>query len=163
MWSARVAQMFAELVGAKLKVRTSPCSQILKSTNTFLKLAAKNRIRCGWVVLGEHESTCFHGSGAWIAMLHIKTFKKLEGQGLLREMHVVGVARDVNAHIQANRAIVRACKVREERSLELNSCITGRERKKDVIYMVDEMHMSGAISPCMHGRQAVDWNKAITW
>jgi hypothetical protein len=115
--------MFAELVGAKLKIRTSPCSQVLKSTNTFLELAAKNRVRLDGTILGKHESASFHGSGARIAVVHVKTFKKFESQGLLREMHMVAVARDVEANITANRAIVGARKTREERSFKLDSCI----------------------------------------
>jgi hypothetical protein len=78
-----IAHVLAELVGTKLKVRTSPCSEVLKRANAFLILAEKRNIRHRGAIRLKEKFASVHGISAWIAVQHVEAFEKVQSERFL--------------------------------------------------------------------------------
>ena len=118
-----VANVFAELVHTELKILLCPSSSVLKSTTAFLVLTTESKVRSEQAITSKEQHTSIHGSGAQVAVQHVKTIQKIQSPWLLRQVHEITVTSDVETDILGDRTIISPSEAFEQSSFELTGCI----------------------------------------
>ena len=159
-WS-RIRHVLRELAGGEREVGARESHQILKSSSDFLVLVAKMRVGVKRAVAIQKMGAGFHGRKHRRAVRHIEAFKKFANQRFLSDVDVVAVLLDVEADVFGDETTISAFEPREKCGFERRGDIVGGKGEENIVDVIDEMHVIGAICPAQERVGTVHRSKAV--